>query len=113
LKNLEAGTLLIVEQPFASIDQRLNRDKTNYSMSFHGEEQNPASTTFYNEERFRLINEVEKQLLLGKTNSMTFNRLKDMQPIRQWIEDVSSSIKHQIPNQSSLLNEQDQTFDVS
>ena len=85
LRNLEAGTLLIVERAFASVDKRVNSEQHSHSINYWRKED--STTEFCSSETLRLLNEVEKQLLIGKRSSTAFDRLRWMQPIRRWLRE--------------------------
>lgn len=91
LKDIEMGTLLVVEQPFASVDNRLIGEE--YSQSINSWKSPHSKTQYCSNETLRLINEVEKQLLIGNTTTTTFGRIQMMQPIRQWLEENPSEEK--------------------
>ncbi len=84
MKNIEPGTLLVVEQPFASIDNRIIGEE--YSHSINSWKIN-TKVEFCSNDTLRLLNEIEKQLLIGNTTQATFDKIKLMQPIRQWLEE--------------------------
>lgn len=84
LEELEAGTLLVVEQPFASVDNRLIGEE--YSRSINSWK-NHSRTHYCSTETLRLINEVEKQLAIGNTTLSTFEKIQLMQPVRQWLDE--------------------------
>ncbi len=85
MKNIEAGTLLVVEQPFASCDNRVIGEQRCHSINFWQTNNKNCDIEYCNDDRLRLLNEVEKQLLIGCTSWITFDKLKLMQPIRQWL----------------------------
>lgn len=85
MKNIEPGTLLVVEPPFASIDNRLYDEKRCHSINFLQPKEKNSPVEYYNDDIFRLLNEVEKQLLIGNTIGLTFDKIKLMQPIRRWL----------------------------
>ncbi|CAF1570952.1 unnamed protein product [Adineta ricciae] len=87
LKNLEVGTLLIVEQPFASIDNRIVAGKRCHSINYLRTNRDE----YHDDETLRLLNEVEKQILIGNTSWTTFDKLKMMQPIRHWLNETKNS----------------------
>ena len=95
LKNLEPGTLLVVEQPFASIDNRISGERRCHSLNYWQSQGKESSTEFCNDDRLHLLNEVEKQLAIGKTSWITFDRLKLMQPIRQWLAETKGTGKNE------------------
>jgi hypothetical protein len=99
LKNLEAGTLLVVEQPFASIDNRVIGETHDHSINYW---QNSSKIEYCNDDTLRLLNEIEKQLLIGSGTRTTFDKIKLMQPIRQWLTD----------NMNEDLNQQLETNDT-
>ena len=84
-KDLEPGTLLVVEQPFASVDNRLIGEE--YAQAINSWKYAHSKTQYCSNETLRLINEVEKQLLIGNTTPATFERIQWMQPIRRWLEE--------------------------
>lgn len=88
MKDLEVGTLLLVEQPFASIDNRLINDQRCHSLNFWKTNEKTTDIQYCDDETLRLLNEIEKQLLIGNTSSSTFDKLKQMQPIRQWLQQI-------------------------
>ncbi|CAF0848954.1 unnamed protein product [Adineta steineri] len=90
LKNIEAGTLLVVEQPFASIDNRIFNEQRYHSINFSQTNNKTCDIDYYNDDILRLLNEVEKQLLIGNTSWKTFNKLKLIQPIRQWLSQLKT-----------------------
>lgn len=92
LKSIEPGTLIIVEQPFASIDNRVNSQNRFHSINFLKSQDKTSNIEFVQDETLRLINEIEKQLLIGHETWITFDKLRLMQPIRRWIEDKSDEI---------------------
>lgn len=87
LKDIEMGTLIVVEQPFASVDNRLIGE--DYSPTINSWKSPQLKTQYCSNETLRLINEVEKQLMIGNTTATTFGRIQMMQPIRQWLEENS------------------------
>ncbi|UJR38207.1 hypothetical protein I4U23_030880 [Adineta vaga] len=87
LKPIEVGTLLIVEQPFASIDNRIIGEQRCHSINYW----QTNEIEYYNDETLRLLNEVEKQMLIGNNSWMTFDKLKLMQPIRQWLNEMKQN----------------------
>ncbi|CAF3732153.1 unnamed protein product [Rotaria sp. Silwood1] len=82
LKDLEPGTLLIVEQPFASIDNRVINEEYYHSINYW---QIKSKIEYCTNDTLRLLNEIEKQLLIGNATWATFDKIKLMQPIRQWL----------------------------
>ncbi|CAF1030989.1 unnamed protein product [Rotaria sordida] len=82
LKDLEPGTLLIVEQPFASIDNRIINEEYYHSINYW---QIKSKTEYCTNDTLRLLNEIEKQLFIGSATWATFDKIKLMQPIRQWL----------------------------
>lgn len=85
LKNIEPGTLLVVEQPFASIDNRIIGEQRCYSINYWHKNDKNSTIEYWNDDTLRLLNEVEKQLIVGNESWLTFDKLKLMQPIRQWL----------------------------
>ncbi|CAF1930772.1 unnamed protein product [Rotaria magnacalcarata] len=85
LKNIEPGTLLVVEQPFASIDNRVIGEQRCHSINFWPKNEKISIIDYCNDDILRLLNEVEKQLLIGNTSWITFDKIKLMQPIRRWL----------------------------
>jgi hypothetical protein len=85
LKNIEPGTLLVVEQPFASIDNRVIGEQRCHSINFWQINEKNSDIEYCNDDTLRLLNEIEKQLLIGNTSWITFDKLKLIQPIRQWL----------------------------
>jgi len=59
---------------------------------------------YCNDDTLRLLNEIEKQLLIGNTNSITFDKIKFMQPIRQWLLETNNNHMEQ--------NHLDDNFDL-
>jgi hypothetical protein len=112
LKNIEPGTLLVVEQPFASIDNRVIGEQRCHSINFWQNNDQNSDIEYCNDDTLRLLNEIEKQLLIGNTSWITFDKLKLMQPIRQWLLENKSSIEtEQEENDSSTseLSDNDET----
>ena len=111
LKDLESGTLLLVEQSFATIDNRVIGKKCDYSINYWQKE---SKIEYYSNETLRLLNEVEKQLIIGSSTCMKFNKIKFMQPIRQWLKkNIDGNLDYEqddndIP--SDLLEDYEQTF---
>ncbi|CAM4877115.1 unnamed protein product [Rotaria socialis] len=99
LKDLKPGTLLIVEQPFASIDNRVIAEEYCHSINYW---QKKSKIEYCTNDTLRLLNEIEKQLLIGGPTWTTFDKIKLMQPIRQWLA------KHIVKN----INEQHENHDV-
>jgi hypothetical protein len=110
LKNLEIGTLLIVEQPFASIDNRIIGE--DYSQTINFWKTNNSKIEYCSNDTLRLLNEIEKQLLIGNTTYKTFDKIQLIQPIRQWLaeninkqqeyNDISSDV---LENYERILSE--------
>jgi len=110
LKDLDIGTLLIVEQPFASIDNRIIGE--DYSRSINSWKTSNSKIEFCSNDTLRLLNEIEKQLLIGNTTYKTFDKIQLMQPIRQWLteninqqqesNDISSDL---LENYERILSE--------
>lgn len=88
VKNLEAGTLLIVEQAFASVDNGVNSEQHSHSINYWRNED--STMQFCSTEALRLLNEVEKQLLVGRGSSAAFDRIRSMPPIRRWLTEANS-----------------------
>ncbi len=103
LKNLDIGTLLVVEQPFASIDNRILGEE--YSHSINSWKTN-SKIEFCSNDTLRLLNEIEKQLLIGNTTRTTFEKIKFMQPIRQWL--LAENIHQQQDMPGDLLENYEQ-----
>ena len=99
MKSLEAGTLLVVEQPFASVDNRVIGERHSHAISHCRLEENSNAMEYCNDDTLRLLNEVEKQLLIGSSCSTTFDQLKLMQPIRQWLRDGKTD--HELEGEQS------------
>ncbi|CAF4224879.1 unnamed protein product, partial [Rotaria magnacalcarata] len=74
LKNIEPGTLLVVEQPFASIDNRVIGEQRCHSINFWPKNEKISIIDYCNDDILRLLNEVEKQLLIGNTSWITFDK---------------------------------------
>ena len=87
LKNIEPGTLIVVEQPFSSIDDRVNDRLHEYSINYLKRNEKSTHIEYVDDRCLRLINEIEKQLLIGNASWITFDKIKLMQPIRQWLSD--------------------------
>ena len=111
MKNIEPGTLLVVEQPFASIDNRVIGEQHCHSINFWPINEKNTEIEFCNDDTLRLLNEIEKQLLIGNTNWMTFDKLKLMQPIRQWLININTvnSVQQEEDFLSELLDDDDET----
>jgi hypothetical protein len=110
LKNIEAGTLLVVEQPFASIDSRLISDQRSHSINYCQINEKNPDLDYFNDDTLRLLNEIEKQLLIGNTNSISFDKIKLIQPIRQWLLETNNHQYQQEDNDDILeLLDNDQT----
>ncbi|CAF1262277.1 unnamed protein product [Adineta steineri] len=102
LKNLDVGTLLVVEQPFASIDNRVIGEK--YCHSINHWEIN-SKIEYCSNDTLRLLNEIEKQLLIGNGTWTTFDKIKLMQPIRQWLaENMQEDTNQQQENNDLTSN---------
>ena len=72
----------MVEQPFASVDNRIVDHERCHSVNYwlqNGKVEHCGSDTL------RLLNEVEKQLAIGSASWTTFDRIRSMQPIRRWL----------------------------
>ena len=102
LKSIEPGTLIVVEQPFASVDSRVTGESPCHSINTW---QRNGTVEYCHDDALRLINEIEKQLLIGNASWTTFEKLKLMQPIRQWLRETG----HEEPSVSSLSRKQWQT----
>ncbi len=98
MKNIEPGTLLVVEQPFASIDNRVIGEQRCHSINFWQINEKNSDIEYCNDDTLRLLNEIEKQLLIGNTTSFTFEKIQFMQPIRQWLDE---NLHEQSKNRSS------------
>jgi hypothetical protein len=111
LKNIEAGTLLVVEQPFASIDNRIIGEQRCHSINCWSINEKNFDMDYCNDDTLRLLNEIEKQLLIGNTSWITFDKIKLMQPIRQWLNEIKIDQKFQQEDNddTSELLENDQT----
>ncbi|CAF2428321.1 unnamed protein product [Rotaria sp. Silwood2] len=110
LKNIEPGTLLIVEQPFASIDNRIIGEQRCHSINFWQTNDKNSTMEFCNDDILRLLNEVEKQLLIGNNSWITFEKIKLIQPIRQWLIETKNDneSKRDDNNDTSELLDNDQ-----
>ena len=93
LKHLEPGTLLVVEQPFASIDNRVIGEE--YCQSINYWKANSKIEYCSNNNSLRLLNEIEKQLLIGSGTWTTFDKIKLIQPIRQWLAEHTNQEIHE------------------
>ncbi|CAF0825830.1 unnamed protein product [Rotaria sordida] len=115
LKNIEPGTLLIVEQPFASIDNRVIGEQRCYSMNFWQTNEKNSTIEYCNDDILRLLNEVEKQLLIGNNSWITFDKIKLMQPIRQWLIERKNDneTEQENNNDTSELLDNDQMLVLS
>lgn len=71
-----------MEQPFASVDNRVIGEEYGQAINYW---ENGAKTNHCANDVLRLLNEIEKQLLVGNETWTTFEKLKCMQPIRQWL----------------------------
>ncbi|CAF3437680.1 unnamed protein product [Rotaria sp. Silwood1] len=91
LKNIEPGTLLVVEQPFASIDNRIIGEQRCHSINFWQTNDKNSTIEYCNDDTLRLLNEIEKQLLIGNNSWITFDKIKLMQPIRQWLIETKNN----------------------
>jgi len=111
LKNIEAGTLLVVEQPFASIDNRVIGEQRCHSINCWPINEKNSDIDYCNDDTLRLLNEIEKQLLIGNTSWITFDKLKLMQPIRQWLNQTKNDQNCQQEDNDDTLEllENDQT----
>ncbi|CAF0988554.1 unnamed protein product [Adineta ricciae] len=100
LKNLDVGTLLVAEQPFASIDHRTIGEEYSHKLNYWNEN---STIEYCCSETLRLLNEIEKQLLIGNDTWTTFEKIKSMQPIRRWLaENVKDDLsKQQEENETS------------
>jgi len=105
LKNLEIGTLLVVEQPFASTDNRIIGEE--YSQSINSWKTN-SKIEFCSNDTLRLLNEIEKQLLIGNTTQTTFEQIQLMQPIRQWLAEHMNEQQESNNTSPDLLEEYEQ-----
>ncbi|UJR08118.1 hypothetical protein I4U23_012395 [Adineta vaga] len=102
LKNLDVGTLLVVEQPFASIDNRIIGEEYCHTMNYWDEN---SKIEYCSNETLRLLNEIEKQLLIGNDTWTTFEKMKSMQPIRQWLaENIKEEMNKQQENNEISSN---------
>ncbi len=111
MKNIEAGTLLVVEQPFASIDNRVIGEQRCHSINFWQTNDKNCDMEYCNDDTLRLLNEIEKQLLIGNTSWITFDKLKLIQPIRQWLSETKNDQKseHEDNDENSELLDNDET----
>jgi hypothetical protein len=113
LKNIEPGTLLVVEQPFASIDNRVIGEQRFHSINFWQTNEKNSDIEYCNDDTLRLLNEVEKQLLIGSSSWITFDKLKLMQPIRQWLAETRNEnlfAREEHDDTSDLLANDDTTL---
>ncbi|CAF2742870.1 unnamed protein product [Rotaria sp. Silwood2] len=100
LKDLQPGTLLIVEQPFASVDNRLIGDEYCHSINYW---QTKSKIKYCTNDILRLLNEIEKQIVIGSATWTTFDKIKLMQPIRQWLaKNIVRNIDEQQENHDIL-----------
>ena len=88
VKNLEVGTLLIVEQAFASVEIGVRSEQHSHSINYWRNED--STIEFCSTEALRLLNEVESQLLIGRGSSAAFDRIRSMQPIRRWLTEANA-----------------------
>ncbi len=111
MKNIEPGTLLVVEQPFASIDNRIIGEQRCHSINFWQINEKNSDIEYCNDDTLRLLNEIEKQLLIGNTSWITFDKLKLMQPIRQWLIETKNNkeFEQQENDDTSELLDNDET----
>ena len=111
MKNIEPGTLIVVEQPFASVDSRTLGESHYHSINFLQRNDKNATIEYFDDEALRLINEMEKQLLIGNASWVTFDKLKLMQPIRQWLaENTEQSTPEDAPDSSVLKKQWQKRF---
>ncbi len=88
--------MLVVEQPFSSIDNRVIGEKHCHSINYW---EINSKIEYCSDDTLRLLNEIEKQLLIGNGTSTTFDKIKSMQPIRQWLtENINEDINEQQDN---------------
>ena len=95
LQPLLAGTLLLVEASFASVERGMPTER--WKQSIHLWQQDGATLQYCSDDVLRLLNEVEKQLLIGNGTRTMFDRIQRMQPIRQWIAEQATSAVFSIP----------------
>lgn len=82
--------MLLAERAFANIDTRIESEKFHHSTYFWRDDE--FEVNYCTNEALRLLNEVEKKLMLSNNLRTTFNRIKLVQPIRQWLE-ASDTLK--------------------
>ena len=96
----------MVEQPFASVDNRTLSESHCHSINFLQRNDKNATIDYYDDEALRLINEMEKQLLIGNARRITFDKLKLIQPIRQWLAENTQQSSAEDLSDASLLRKQ-------
>ncbi|CAF1398139.1 unnamed protein product [Didymodactylos carnosus] len=126
-RNIEPGTLLLVEQAFSSVDvyslkyyldneislslniiETSKQQTSSSSISWN----NDKHVHIYSDQTIRLINEIEKHLLISRTNS-TFNKIKLIQPIRKYLQKLKEDSQENETNDNSTILQEKESLDDS
>jgi hypothetical protein len=85
-------------------------DQRSHSINYCQINEKNPDLDYFNDDTLRLLNEIEKQLLIGNTNSISFDKIKLIQPIRQWLLETNNHQYQQEDNDDILeLLDNDQT----
>jgi hypothetical protein len=77
-----------------------------HSINFWQNNEKNSEMKYYHDDTIRLLNEIEKQLLIGNTSWITFDKLKLMQPIRQWLIETKNNQEENDDNSELLENDE-------
>ena len=86
-----------------------------HSINYWQTNEKNSDIEYCNDDTLRLLNEVEKQLLIGSASWITFDKLKLMQPVRQWLaetknENLSEREENDDDDTSDLLENDETTL---